>query len=318
MASLPVIDLQPLWQDPENGINKVAADIKRIYSKIGFAYLINHQIPANTIRDIFNASQSFHQLPLQEKLKIKQNSSFRGYTPLNASKLTLSSLGQAALPNYREAFVIGPEPNNEALSNQYYMGHNQWPATLNSFQQKVEAYRDAILTLAFRLLEVISVSLGMAPFHLNQFFSPPSYWLSLQHYPSNTNKQANQFGIAPHTDYGCFTLLLQKQVSGLEVKHPIDGWISVPCLSNALVLNTGDMLNRWSNGRLLATPHRVINADLERYSVPFFFEPNMHTRVTVLSSCIDPQTPPLYPPVIYGDYFTERISHNYNTLNTHS
>ena len=40
---------------------------------------------------------------------------------------------------------------------------------------------------------------------------------------------------------------------------------------NALV-NTGNLMVRWTNDRYLSTKHRVINtADVDRYSIPVFF-----------------------------------------------
>jgi isopenicillin N synthase-like dioxygenase len=46
-------------------------------------------------------------------------------------------------------------------------------------------------------------------------------------------------------------------------------------------LPTGDMLQRWTNDAFKSTVHRVVNTlGQERYSAPFFYEPNFDTEVS--------------------------------------
>lgn len=78
-------------------------------------------------------------------------------------------------------------------------------------------------------------------------------------------------------------------------------------------MNSADILHRWSNGRFISTPHRVINRfGRVRYSNPFFFDPNMHAAIALLPSCVSAETPAAYPPVVFGDYLMERLHKNYN------
>ena len=63
-------------------------------------------------------------------------------------------------------------------------------------------------------------------------------------------------------------------------------WVSVRQLPNVYIVNIGDMLERWSNGLYKSTVHRVVlNAEVDRYSVPFFFEPNYLCTVSCLPTC---------------------------------
>ncbi|PIQ44163.1 MAG: 2OG-Fe(II) oxygenase [Gammaproteobacteria bacterium CG11_big_fil_rev_8_21_14_0_20_46_22] len=314
--TIPQINLSPLWNDPKTGIETVARDVRKAYTTLGFAYLTNHNIPKEIIQLGFDAAKEFHALPLDSKMTIKQNDCFRGYVPMNASTLRVSTEGSARKPNQLDAFVMGFEPEKNSTDYQhglYFSGDNQWPADLPNFKLKLERYRDAVLELAMQFLQVLSIAMGMPKDHLNQFFAPPTYWLRLQHYPEQPKHiPENQFGIAPHSDYGCFTLLAQNDVEGLEVKHPEGHWITVPHIPNAFILNTGDMTKRWSNDTFLSTPHRVINrSGKERYSIPFFVEPNMHAIVDPLTSCISEEKPKLHEPVMYGDHFMNRIQGNY-------
>ena len=71
------------------------------------------------------------------------------------------------------------------------------------------------------------------------------------------------------------TLLSTDLNPGLQIKGKDGKWLDVPPRPHALIINLGDMLERWTNGVYRSTPHRVINTTgRERYSAPFFFEPN--------------------------------------------
>jgi len=48
-------------------------------------------------------------------------------------------------------------------------------------------------------------------------------------------------------------------VPGLSILLPSGGWIDAPGVEGAYIVNGGDILHRWTNERLLSTPHRVRN-----------------------------------------------------------
>lgn len=318
--SIPQIDLSPLWADQKNGVKIVANNLSQTYKELGFCCLVNHNIPKALFKSIFQAAKEFHALPLEAKMKIKQNNCFRGYMPINASQLKVSTEGAAKKPNQLESFIMAfdlPPDHPDYKTGAYLAGPNQWPEELVSFQKTMCDYRDAMLNLAKNLLKVFSVAFGMEPNYLDRFFINPSYFLRLQYYPKQPNQiPEEQYGIAPHTDYGFFTLLAQNDVEGLEIKTPSGEWVAVPCLPDTLVMNNGDMLKRWSNDAFNSIPHRVINrSEVERYSVPFFFEPNMHSMIGIIESCITPERPAKYSPIMYGEYLLDRIQGNYGLGN---
>ena len=45
------------------------------------------------------------------------------------------------------------------------------------------------------------------------------------------------------------------------------------------MVNIGDMLEAWTNGRLRSTPHRVLNLSPERFSMPYFVSANYDTLI---------------------------------------
>src|SRR5205823_2237330 len=64
--------------------------------------------------------------------------------------------------------------------------------------------------------------------------------------------------------------------------------------------------------RFLPTPHGVVNdSGRDRYSIAFFYSPNIDARIEVLPSCTSPTNPPRYPPAIYRDLVKAFYSANY-------
>ena len=158
------------------------------------------------------------------------------------------------------------------------------------------------------------MAVGGSPTDLDAHFERPTTFLRLLYYPPQPPQSPDDlFGSAPHTDYGFITILAQDEVGGLQVRNTDGEWLDAPYMPGAFVMNTADILHRWSNGKLISTPHRVINrSGRARYSNPFFFDPNMHTLVSPLPTCVSADNPARYEPVVYGDYLMERLNKNHS------
>jgi len=88
-----------------------------------------------------------------------------------------------------------------------------------------------------------------------------------------------------HTDWGCVTVLLaDDRVGGLEIRGKDGAWSPVSPVPGGLLVNLGDLLPFWTEGRWVATPHRVVarlgETSLRRVSVPYF---GLVNRATVLA-----------------------------------
>jgi len=167
------------------------------------------------------------------------------------------------------------------------------------------AYFDAAHVLGRRLLDAFAVALGTEINHFTERFDRPVSRGSLIFYPPQPpDLGADQFGVAPHTDYGCLTLLAQDETGGLQVRGRSGEWLTAHPVEGALVVNVGDLLARWTNDRFASTPHRVVNrSGHARYSIAMFIDPNEETRITPVCC---PGEEPHYPPVSVGDYIRAR------------
>lgn len=188
-------------------------------------------------------------------------------TPL----ITLSHTASISEP--RQGFYIGREIAPEDSS--FLRGPNQWPSLPSEdFHAPVTAYYREMLRLCNQLIEMLVIALGHPPSVLKHFTREPVMNLKLLHYPPHTSKDPMQFGAGAHTDFGAMTILLQQPgVEGLQVYDAVSHeWMPVPALEDVFVVNIGDLIQKWTDGKYSSTVHRVINkAGGDRYSVPCFY-----------------------------------------------
>ncbi len=314
---VPVIDVGAAGSDGSVAFARLVMEFTAAYRDVGFAYIVNHGIEQATVESVFAASARFHGLPSARKLEIGLNGLHRGFIAIDTSTDRNSKLAEVRKPNQSQSFMMmreaGPD-DPDVRAGAFLAGPNQWPRGLPGFREAVTAYSDAMSGLGRRLIRVVAAALGSDAAKLLAGFERPTTWLRLLHYPPQPAASPDDlYGSAPHCDFGCLTLLAQDDVGGLQVQTPGGQWIDVPRLSGAFVVNVGDMLHRWSNGLLRSTPHRVINhSGRERYSVPFFFDPNVAVEIAPLPSCVTAQRPAAFAPVVFGDFLRAELTAGYD------
>lgn len=307
-SEIPVLDLAMA----DYAAAGFAAEFGRAYRETGFATLINHGIDPDLSRAVFDANRQFHALPLARKMMIELDANHRGYIPINTSTDVNSKLAVVKKPNQSESFIMMRE-DSAALPGVFLSGPNQWP-DLPGFRETLETYHHAMLALGQRLIRIALTAAGVAARGFPRWFERPTTWLRLLHYPPRPEQAApDLYGSAPHTDFGCLTILQQDNVGGLEVKTVAGDWIPVPFIPGALVVNVGDMLHRMTNGILRSTPHRVINASgRERYSVPFFFDPDVNVDVIPLPGTGEAR----FPPIRFSQFLRDELGAAYSRHQT--
>ena len=176
------------------------------------------------------------------------------------------------------------------------------------FVTAVRAYQSAALATAHGVLEALATTLGVPGFFASRM-SDPQCRLRFLHYPETGRLDDGSAPVfsTPHTDYGAITLLAVDGLPGLEVLH--DGaWTPVSAAAGSVIVQLGDMLARWTNDRYRSTPHRVVGSSgADRFSIPFFVNPDPHTVVSTISSCITAERPERYEPVTAGEFLVSRI-----------
>ena len=304
-TEIPVLDASPLSRGaPE----EMAPAFAKAYGETGFGYIINHGVDPTLRADIFAASRRFHALPEEAKTAISLDQNHRGYIAINTSTDVTSDLAEVTRPNQSASFMMMRE-DARADPNVYLSGPNQWPE-LEGFRAACEAYARAMTGLGRKLMGLALETVGASDRSVLEYFDTPTIWLRLLHYPPQPPQAPEDlYGSAPHKDFGCLTLLAQDDVGGLQVQTPAGNWVDAPPLRDAFVVNVGDMLHRMSNGRLLSTPHRVINSTgRERYSVPFFFDPHVSADIAPLAGTGAPR----FEPLNFGAFLRGELEASYD------
>ena len=312
---IPVIDLGPCLAGSPGAVESTARALRDALAQIGFFVLINHGVPQALIDQTFGEAQRFHDQPLGAKLAVRMNEHNNGYMVMGRYAVWTSEVNDNDKPDLNEAFFCKRErPPDDPLvrAGRRFAGPNRWPDDLPGFRERVLAYIDAMDSLTRRVLPLCAVALDLPVDAFDRAFAESQFSFRLTHYPP-VEAQANQFGIAPHTDANFLTFLAQTSVPGLQVLLPSREWADVPYIPGSYAVNSGDMMRRWTNGRVKSTPHRALPpVGAHRYAIPFFLGPHLDTVIACLPTCQSADDPPRFPPITYGDYLAWWYDANYD------
>ena len=193
-----------------------------------------------------------------------------------------------------------------------FVGPNKWPENLPGFREAIVAFQHAIVDLGRKMVPLYALALEQPADYFDRYFDEPIVWTRNSHYPP-VEPEENQFGISPHSDHSFLTLLPLSDVPGLQVLTRNGNWLPADPVANGIIVNTGEFLNRWTNDRFIASPHRVVPPDHHRYSMATFIDPAPDTIAAPLDTCCSPDNPAKYDPVSMIDYVCWYIDRNYST-----
>lgn len=278
--------------------------------------VVNHGVPRTLIDECFAAARQFFDRDEAYKLALKAGNLNIGYLPYPPRTQPAGTDAMAPKPSLNETFYIVndlPPDDPRIVSGDPIHGLNRWPPAMPAFRATMLAYIAAAAQLAETLTSAVATALGLAPdYFAEAFTAEPTRTLRLTRYLPQFHAQANQVGFAPHIDNNFLTLLAQSDLPGLEVRTVQGDWIRPIEIEGAFVVNTGEMLSRYSNDRFTATPHRVVNSNRSaRHAIPFFYGPGMNATVAPVATCVSPDNPPKYTPLHYGEFRRELLLTDY-------
>ncbi|MEM7092863.1 MAG: 2OG-Fe(II) oxygenase family protein [Actinomycetota bacterium] len=274
------------------------------WSSIGFVSIVDHGLSTDLIAAMRTLCRQVFALDdaTKDAWRITR-SSYRGFVPLgfftpNRAEIT------GAQPDQYESFKLHWEcPETHPVRAECHLyGSNRWLPELPQMRRIVLEYWHGCERIGDELLAAIAPVLGMSASELCQLHGAGLSNMTLLHYPEQPALDP-VMGIHPHKDTNVLTLLHPDPVGGLEVRTPDGGWVEPEARPDALVVNTGEMLESWSGGRLAATAHRVINrSGAERYSFPWFLVPR---HDVVVAPLVTPLAGRNYVPMPVGELSAE-------------
>jgi len=266
--TLPLVDISGLESASLAERRAVARDLDRACSQAGFLYLRGSQFDHGLTRRMEERAKAYFALDHATKMRsyIGRSCNHSGYVPVGEEQFGQEQAGSGPV-DAKEAYDINYD-YGAAEGRRPLLGPNLWPA-MPGFREDVSAYYDHVTRIGHQLFGAFALALGLEETHFAAGLQHPPSQLRLIHYPAQPDAQ-DRPGIGAHTDYECFTLL-HATAPGLQVMDKHGGWIDVPLIAGTQIMNIGDMMEVLSNGRYLATRHRVKTVREERYSFPLFF-----------------------------------------------
>lgn len=306
-SEIPVIDVAPLIEGAPGGREKVAEEILVAAQNVGFFYIRNHGIAADVIASAMDASKEFYARPLEEKMTVRINERHRGFLRVGEAKMY-----ETARVDLKESFVwaldVG-EDDPDYLAGSPLIGPNNWPDFMPGLRPILNAFYAESLECGRLMLQACATALGLDPNYFVTRYDKTVSRASIIYYPpQDVTLGKQQFGVAPHTDYGCLTLLHQDATGGLQVRNSSGEWVAAHPIEGTLVVNVGDLLARWSNDRFRSNPHRVVNSSgVARYSMAMFIDPNFDTPIIPVVNGGEAK----YEPTTCGKYILSRYDDSF-------
>jgi isopenicillin N synthase-like dioxygenase len=301
IEAVPVLSLSGLSED------EFAERIGRSFRDYGFAMVKDHGMDADLIARGWAQARAFFALPdaVKRAYHVAGGGGQRGYTAFGME------IAKGASENdLKEFWHIGREmPAGHPLAS--IMTPNLWPSEVAGFRETFAALYDAFDAAGARILAGVARHLGLAPDWFDDKIENGNSVLRLLHYPP-VSAQAPGIRAGAHEDINLITLLLGAEEGGLQLLTRTGNWIPATPPAGALVINVGDMLQRFTNHVLPSTSHRVVNPPPERrhvarYSMPYFLHLRPDVLIEALPGCVTPDNPLREPPITAIDYLRERL-----------
>ena len=267
----------------------------------GFVILADHNVPTDLLGRAYTLSAALFDRPEGEKRALAGG--LRGYTPFGAEHAR-----DSRSPDLKEFWQIGREPTPEALAMEP-LPPNVWPDQPAGFRETFAALYEGLDRTGRLLLSALAPSLGLDEhwFETRVRFGPSI--LRLLHYPPvPPDAPPGAVRSAAHEDINFLTILVAARGAGLQLLDRDGSWVAVETEPGKLIVDSGDMLARLTNGVIPATTHRVVNPqgpNVSRYSMPFFLHPHSDLSLAALPSCRNARAPE--PAITAGDFLAERL-----------
>jgi len=298
-SSIPKIDYKIISNQENISFNDELKKFNYAISHYGFLLLKNTPIDKKIKKNILKTYKTFFDLSFEKKNKVNMalTSSNRGWGAPHGEQVN-----PEYNPDYKEIFDSGPHQEvKEEFRDLRYYSKNLWPDQLPFFEENINNYYDLCADIGMNVLSFIEHSLNFSKNFFRDKFENQMSLLRCNYYPPRKSTLSNKnYGIAPHTDYGCLTILITDNNPGLEIKNPSNDWELVLPEEGEVVVNFGDMLELWSNKKIKATSHRVYGNNTKRFSIPFFFNPQYDTIISKKNN------------IVAGEYLSKKYDSTYS------
>lgn len=308
-GTVPIIDISGPRAE-------VADKLWHAATNVGFFIVTGHGIPQAIIDDAFDTSKEFFAQPLDAK---QAQSPFAAH--LNS--------GYEFMSQVRPSTGLADQKESLQITAREGCMDGRWPN--DGLRSKAISLMEAAHSLAGQILDLLEpFALPDAPGERGILSGSHTLWaddgqctLRLLHYPPAPKesivrlREDGHWRAGAHTDWCNITLLFQGiNDRGLECcANPRVAatskdyhWAEVNPVEGGIAINIGDMLARWSDGRLFSNLHRVrmphdseLDPPRSRYSIAYFAQSDKKTLIKSRNAA----------DITAGDYILSRVRSNF-------
>jgi isopenicillin N synthase-like dioxygenase len=295
---LPIIDFAHYDESEPETIKAIALEMEYALTTLGFMSISNLDVSQQQLTEIFSMSETFFASDEIAKSRSAYRSAAENF---GYQALGVEFLDPTKPSDVKETFTMRNLLHHDSADE-------RWPN--DKFRDEMTQFFADCLSSAYKVQRVFAEILNTDAQFFVKYHNGENVSLRLLYYPPTeaSTIEEGQLGAGAHTDYGMITLLFQNGVGGLQVQDEGE-WVDVDPVDDAIVVNTGDLMERWTNGRFKSTLHRVqpLIGNNPRYSIAMFVDPDTETPVDVLESCITEDSPAKYEKISAGEYIQEKI-----------
>jgi isopenicillin N synthase-like dioxygenase len=317
LANLPVIDISPFVAGGDAASRAaVARQIRQASIDIGFFYARGHGFSTAELKALLDWGLRFFHMPRAEKDKLFSKAG-RGYVPpggLSADANKDKAVDLKERLYFAREFALSAAEQRGA----YPPGAHLWPdeAALPGFRRFATETMGKSVALIQKLGFALARSLDLDDSYFERENGRFGSTMVYNYYPplDRATIERTQWSFSPHTDYGSFTVVVQDENGGLQVRNAAGQWIDVTPIAGTVIVNIGDLVALATNDLYTSNLHRVANfSGRERISVSFFVGPPSTAEIRCLETCQSPDNPPRYPPVNAEEYTRALIEQYHRT-----
>jgi isopenicillin N synthase-like dioxygenase len=317
MVTAQILDVDLLaYEQGSSAERRAVVDGVRRSLATGFVYT-THDLSAALLDEAYGLLEQFFALPVEAKARWSAPESHgqAGYTGI-----AVETAAGAARPDWKEMLNWGRQvdpahPLRRLFPLQY---HDEVlpEADIPGITGVLRTFGERLLDLQRRFLRVVGAGLGVADSFFDDFLVDGATLNRAIRYPPMTQAGERAHVWADgHADINLITALPRASGPGLQVRTP-EGWIDAAPPDGSVILNTGIMLERLTNGLVPAGWHRVVAAPGyagERYSMVQFCHPAPWMVLSPLPTCISEARPQCFGAIRAGDLL-ERVLWEINLI----
>jgi isopenicillin N synthase-like dioxygenase len=274
----------------------------------GFVYT-HHDLSDDLLDTAYGMLREFFALPAETKQQftVPDSHGQTGYTGV-----LVETAASSDLPDWKEMLNwASPIPSGHPLRRKFPVAYPDQvlpEAAVPGITDVLYRFHEAIADLQRRFLRVIAEGIGChESFFDDMVLDGPTLTRAIRYPPMDEVADAGHVWAGAHGDINLITALPRATAPGLQVLVD-DEWVDAAPPDGQVIINTGIMLERLTNGTIPIGWHRVVAApgyEGERHSVVQFCHPRPWTVLSPVPSCCTPEHPQRFSAITAADALDE-------------